>query len=178
MMQEPFWVQMVANGAIREVHLWDYTDYSGLHQTSNNESKAYLEHLKTKYKFVRVFDTPNHDHQQKNPNGYLDYYRYYKDNPFEGVVIKADDDIVYVNTSMVQSYVNYLEDHQDIFMLSASVVNQGLCAYYQQKHGAIDPAYETFENPPNGMGKLHSNGTQAFRLQKLFQEHPTDFYVP
>lgn len=175
-MQEPFWVQMVELGAVKEVHLWDYTHntmFYGSDSSKFQTHRDYLHELERKYKWVRVF-TP----EKVDPMGYTDYYRYYKDNPYEGVVIKADDDIVYVNASMVRNYVHYLEQHNDIFLLSASVVNQGLCAHYQQEHGAIDPAYETFPLPPNGMGPLHQNATQAFRLHKWFQEHPTAFFVP
>lgn len=66
--------------------------------------------------------------------------------------------------------------------MSASVVNQGLCAYYQQKHDAIPKSYETFPYARNGMGNLqtnvripdmtltylHSNSYTAIRGLKLF----------
>jgi hypothetical protein len=60
---------------------------------------------------------------------YSEYFKYYTDNPYDGVIIKADNDIVYVNLSMVRPFADYIWNHEEIFLLSASVVNQEMCAY-------------------------------------------------
>jgi hypothetical protein len=39
---------------------------------------------------------------------YTEYYQYYPIHPYDGVIIKAHDDIVHVNSSMVRPYAEYL----------------------------------------------------------------------
>lgn len=73
-------------------------------------------------------------------------------------------------------------DRKDIFLLSASVVNQGLCAHYQQKHGAIpeEVVGEKLPLPGNGMGLMHDNSTQALALHRYFlssEEARQKFYI-
>ena len=101
---------------------------------------------------------------------YTEYYKYYTDNPYDGVIIKADDDIVWINTTQVKPFAEYIWNHRNIFLLSASVVNQGLCAHYQQKHGAIPKELMDLPLPGNGMGDLHDNFTHALMLHRYFLE--------
>jgi len=194
-LQEPYWEEMYRIGAIDEVHLWNFT-----HNNKGNETlvnQEYLRHLGKKYSSFLTIMQPSEvtmeetywfdkNHSLKRAlqnfgNGravfnwpaerwYTEYYKYYAENPFDGVIIKADDDIVWINSSMVRPFAEYIWDHKDIFLLSASVVNQGLCAHYQQKHGAIPTEFLDFPLPGNGMGELHNNATQALMLHKYFLE--------
>ena len=110
--------------------------------------------------------------------GYTEYFQHYAttksingDKAHEDdIIIKGDDDVVWINSTMVRPFAEYLMNRTDIFLLSASVVNQGLCAYYQQKHGAI-PEWVVGEKlplPGNGMGDMHDNSTQALALHRYF----------
>jgi hypothetical protein len=111
---------------------------------------------------------------------YTEYYKYYSDNPYDGVIIKADDDIVWINSTQVRPFADYIWNHKEIFLLSASVVNQGLCAHYQQLYGAIPPDLIEFPIPGNGMGELHNNSTQALMLHRYFlesQENRQKFFI-
>lgn len=192
MLQEPYWAEMHRLGAIEEVHLWNYTSANKYQQ----ENLEYLRHVENKYSFVTIMEPSDvempetywfdKNHSLANAlenfgNGrarfrwpaerwYAEYYRYYSVNPYDGVIIKADDDIVYVNSTMVKPYAEYLWNHKDIFLLSASVVNQGLCAHYQQKHGAIPKELMDLPLPGNGMGDLHDNTTHALMLHRYFLE--------
>lgn len=111
-----------------------------------------------------------------NARGYTEYFQYYQSyyadagrhDADDVVIIKGDDDIVWINSTMVRPFAQYFHNHPGIFLLSASVVNQGLCAYYQQEHGAIPAEVEHFALPGNGMGDLHENGTQALLLHRHF----------
>mmetsp|Transcript_4582 Transcript_4582/g.6607 ORF Transcript_4582/g.6607 Transcript_4582/m.6607 type:complete len:418 (-) Transcript_4582:172-1425(-) len=199
LLQEPYWLEMYELGVIDEVHIWNYTNH--------RENSNYIRHVADKYSAFLSIKQPssvameetlyfdkNHTFQDaiKHDNkgravfywpgrrGYSEYYKYYTDNPYDGVIIKADDDTVFVNSTMVPSYASYLWNHKEIFLLSASVVNQGLCAHYQQKHNAIPESYEIFPFANNGMGDLQTNATQAFRLHSYFlssEENRKRFFI-
>jgi hypothetical protein len=195
LLQEPYWVEMIRIGAITEVHLWDYTR-GGLH----NPDRKHLQHLARKYSsFLTIMDPFNIDMNETYWHdlnttlkeaievgdngrarlsngalrGYSEYYKYYAKNPYNGIIIKADDDIVWINSTMVRPYAEFLWNHSDIFLLSASVVNQGLCAYYQQLHGAIPRSYLHLPFASNGMGQIIANGTEALKLHKHFLSSET-----
>mmetsp|Transcript_7162 Transcript_7162/g.15637 ORF Transcript_7162/g.15637 Transcript_7162/m.15637 type:complete len:489 (-) Transcript_7162:127-1593(-) len=210
LLQEPYWDEMYKLGAIDEVHLWNYIP---LHDTEENRiNRDYLVSLPKKYPFLSIkrpsevpmeetkwFDlrSPfrngnlvtmyrNGSALLKEPNarGYSEYYKYYTDNPWDGVIIKADDDIVYINSTMVTPYVEYLYNHTDIFLLSASVVNQGFCQHFQQKlGGAIPPEVIPTKLPDSRfvMGAIHTNATMAYRLHRHFlasEENRRRFFIP
>jgi hypothetical protein len=191
LLQEPYWAEMHRLGQIDKVHLWNYT----LHNRFTTENLQYLRHVERKYPFVTIMEPSlvempetlwfDSNHSLKDNvianygNGratfrwpgvrwYTEYYRYYSVNPYDGVIIKADDDIVYVNSSMVRPFAEYLWNHANVFLLSASVVNQGLCAHYQQVHGAIPTELMELPLPGNGMGDLHDNATNALKLHLYF----------
>ena len=191
MLQAPYWKEMIRLGAIHEVHLWNFTS------RNSHEDVAYLQHLEKKYSFVTIMEpstvpmeeTYEHDMNttfrccalEHDSHGratfdwpgrriYSEYYKYYAVNKYDGVIIKADDDIVWINETMVKPFAEYIWNHRDIFLLSASVLNQGLCAHYQQKHGAIPKEYLDLPLPDNGMGALHNNATQALMLHRYFLE--------
>lgn len=201
-LQEPYWTEMIQLGQINEIHLWDFIPRSSPNKMSDD--RAYLLQVAEKYSFVTLmtpgkvpmtetlwFDRNNslaHNVVENtngtlllnppNIRGYSEYYKYYTDHPYDGVIIKADDDIVWINSTQIQPFAQYLWNHTDIFLLSASVVNQGLCAYYQQLHGAIPKHYLDFPKPRNGMGEMIANATQAFLLHKWFLQDPSRFFTP
>jgi len=61
-------------------------------------------------------------------------------------------------------------------MVSANVVNNGVCAFFQQRAGVLPPEEGMFELPPNGLcGSLWSDGARAERLHRLFLNRPSRF---
>ena len=208
LLQEPYWKEMHALGAISEIHLWNYIRRDD--NPENAKQRQHLRQLQSKYSFISIKEPSDipmpetywydrihslnstedflEEYEDgrallRNPNrrGYSEYYRYYaKISPWDGVIIKADDDIVYVNSTMVRPYAQFLWNRTDIFLLSASVINQGLCAYHQQRLGAIPTSVDVFEWPPNGMGALQVNGTMALHLHEYFlasEENRQRFYL-
>jgi hypothetical protein len=200
MLQEPYWAEMHRMGAIQEVHLWNYT----LTNQYTQENLQYIRHVEQKYPFVTImepsdvempetywfdFNTSLDKAEEHFGNGrarlswpgqrwYAEYYRYYSVvKPYDGIIIKADDDIVYVNSTMVKPFAEYLWNHTEIFLLSASVINQGLCAHYQQNHGAIPKNVVDLPFADNGMGALHDNATEALKLHRYFLQHREQFYI-
>jgi hypothetical protein len=200
LLQEPYWREMIRIKAIDEVHLWNFTNNPG--------DLEYMRHVAKKYSsFLKIME-PTHvplpetywfdknnslSHAKASHLGrgrgrldwparrsYTEYYKYYSDNPYDGVIIKADDDIVWINTTQVKPFAEYLWNHRNVFLLSASVVNQGLCAYHQQQHGAIPKDYLNLPKPGNGMGDLHSNSAAALMLHRYFlqsEENRRKFFI-
>ncbi len=58
-----------------------------------------------------------------------------------------------------------------------SIINQGLCAHYQQVHGAIPKNLMDLPMPGNGMGDLHDNATNALKLHLYFLKHASTINV-
>ena len=153
-------------GLITEVHLWDFTPHK-------EESKINLEWMQNKSKqhsFVKILKPPS----QK----WSSYYGYYTTNINKSdVVIKADDDIVYVNISEFRCFVKFVDESVDTLLVSANVVNNGVIAHLQQKLGSIPLSVENFEYPRKGAyGSLWESSKKALKLHQYFVSHKSDFY--
>ena len=200
LLQEPYWLEMYRIGAITEMHVWNYvTGFGG--EEEKAENLAYLHSLPQKYPFIttmdprdvpmnetRWFDTSRAFREEKvdfidendgtihlkepHYRGYSEYYKYYATHPYDGVIIKADDDIVFINTTMVPAFTEYLWSHEHVWLLSANIVNQGLCAYYQNKFGDAIPESVMPTEFPNAtispFGAIHKDAAQAMRLHEHF----------
>lgn len=103
---------------------------------------------------------------------YTRAYQYYGANTAEysdAVILKCDDDIVYFDLDKLEEYVSFRRSRDEFFMVSANVVNNGVCAFFQQRSGVIPQEDDAFELPPNGLcGTLWSDGAKAERLHRLF----------
>lgn len=113
-------------------------------------------------------------------NFYVDQWRpprRYKDRT---VIIKADDDVVYMDTAHFSAFTKYVVEHPRMFMVFANTVNNGVAAHYQQKAGRIPFSFNgwntTMEYPPNGLGgSLWGDPRKAFQLHKLFLKNVSSF---
>jgi hypothetical protein len=108
-------------------------------------------------------------------------YQYYNANYetySEDIILKCDDDIVYFDIAALSEFISFRRKHDEYFMVSANVVNNGVCAHYQQLMGAIRAESGAFELPPGGLcGSLWSDGAKAETLHNLFLSNPTRFVV-
>ena len=106
-------------------------------------------------------------------------YQYYNANAAEyaeAVILKCDDDIVYLDLDRLEEFVSFRRSHHEFLLVSANVVNNGVCAFFQQRSGVIPLEEDTFELPPNGLcGTLWSDGAKAERLHRLFLNRPSRF---
>jgi hypothetical protein len=94
----------------------------------------------------------------------------------DAVILKCDDDIVYFDLDKLGEYVSFWRSRDEFFMISANVVNNGVCAFFQQRSGVIPREDDAFELPPNGLcGTLWSDGAKAERLHRLFLNRPARF---
>lgn len=132
LLQEPYWLEMYELGVIDEIHIWNYT--------RDRVNGDYIRHLASKYATFLSVKQPTGvtmeetlDFDKNNTfrsglmnyygkgrasfwwpaqRGYSEYYKYYTENPYDGVIIKADDDTVFVNSTMIPSFARYIWQHK------------------------------------------------------------------
>ncbi len=108
-----------------------------------------------------------------------DFYRYYaqlsQSDP-DTIFLKSDDDVVYLQLSELQDFIDFRAAQPHYFLVSANVVNNNVCAYYQQQNGAIPQALMELELPEGGFkGTLWSSRDLATRLHDHFLDDPDAF---
>jgi hypothetical protein len=106
-------------------------------------------------------------------------YQYYGanlDRYQNDIFLKCDDDVVFFDLDRLAEFVDFRRRNTGYFLLSANVVNNGVCAYFQQASGAIPAGFDVFEMPKGGMcGSLWGSGAKAQRLHELFLKNPAVF---
>jgi hypothetical protein len=105
-------------------------------------------------------------------NFYADRYAEYEDTIF----LKCDDDILFFDVERLAAFIKFRLEHPEYFIVSANVVNNGICAYYQQQEGLIPHALMELELPPGGHGgRLWENPGWAEALHRHFLSQPDRF---
>lgn len=107
------------------IHKFDIWDYS---RTEEDYMFINDHKHKTGYEIKNV----------QNKNIWDEYYQYYANaNLNDSIVIKCDDDIVYIDISQFQQYIDFVNDNKQYKLVFPSIVNNGICAYYQQQNGLM-----------------------------------------
>ncbi len=190
-LQEKYWVQLYREGTITEVHLWDFTTKMA-NLTDQRLNRQWIEEKEKQYEFVKVMRmrdmyaknlTAKHWKYETDPGKFRNknwhiYYRYYGIiSNHNDVILKVDDDILYVNVSEVQCFVKFVVEHVDVFTVSANVINNGVIAHIQQTLGMLPMSLGVFEYPSHGAyGSLWESPDKAFDLHRYFLSHKADFY--
>lgn len=165
---------MLVTGALNEVHVWD--------RTRDDDDTDWVHGLPNKSYQI-------HQEGDGNRPMFSGIYRYYSTQgefvPRCGnvarndtVLVKADDDIVFVDTSHFQAFARYVHMHPSMFIVHANIVNNGVTAYYQSLHvkGLLAQVPTTQEYPSEGFsGDLCVNGSQALELHRFFLAHRSLF---
>lgn len=114
-----------------------------------------------------------------NPGDQMPYfqaYQYYaKRLPdfADALFLKCDDDIVYVDLDGLAGFIDHRRKNPHYFVTSANVVNNGVCAYFQQVSGALPTSLGHFERPPGGFGgTLWTDPNKANNLHDFFLAAP------
>ncbi|MDO1584447.1 hypothetical protein [Rhizobium oryzicola] len=99
---------------------------------------------------------------------YWHAYAYYAKHitAFEdSLFLKCDDDIVYMDLEKLAGFIEFRRRNPNYFVVSANVVNNGVCAYLQQLAGSLPTSVGEFENPPGGHeGTLWGSAAKATAL--------------
>ncbi|MGC3970583.1 MAG: hypothetical protein QM775_25585 [Pirellulales bacterium] len=66
-----------------------------------------------------------------------DYYAKRLKTFEDSLFLKCDDDIVYVELEKLSAFIEFRRAQRNYFIVSANVVNNGVCAYLQQSAGAL-----------------------------------------
>ncbi|WP_216894309.1 hypothetical protein [Nocardia alni] len=111
--------------------------------------------------------------------GFVDAIHFYAaraGNHADTVFLKCDDDIVYFQLERLEEFIRFRIRHPEYFLVTANVVNNNVCAHYQQQHGAIPQRLMELELPPGGFGgKLWESAALARTLHHHFLNNRAQF---
>lgn len=110
-----------------------------------------------------------------NPNEQIPYWQAYDfyakrlQTFSNSIFLKCDDDIVYVDLEKLSEFIEFRRTNPKYVVVSANVVNNGVCAYWQQVAGSIPEQVGHFERPPGGFGgSLWQSAERASELHDYF----------
>jgi hypothetical protein len=106
----------------------------------------------------------------KSYEGFRLAYSFYSDSLyFNTCFIKLDDDIIFCDTNSFDLFVNEIEKSDKLKIISANIINNGVCAYYQLKNELLPYSEFNFEYPANGFcGELWGNADLCEKLHNYF----------
>jgi len=113
----------------------------------------------------------------KNKRSWLEYYRYYTKERLgpDSILIKCDDDIVYIDPSRFARFLQKRREHPEFIVMFPSIINNGVCAHYQQREGLLpEEALGRFPYDTT-CGKLWGDGKLCGRLHDYFADHHREF---
>ena len=153
---------------ISEVHLWAFT--------TNQDDLNYLHELTNKNNKCKIF-YPHDPHLHI----WYYYYNYYLHNVRDDdIVIKADDDIVFIDTNKFEEFVNSVNSDSLYF---PNIINNDVCAYFQTKqniHNLFDYHVEDIIKL-KGYTKPLTNWfldyNKAYTIHELFLENQEKFKI-
>jgi hypothetical protein len=110
-----------------------------------------------------------------NPNEHMPYWQAYDfyarrlKSYADSIFLKCDDDIVYVDLEKLSDFIEFRRTNPKYVVVSANVVNNGVCAHWQQVAGSIPARVGHFERPPGGFGgSLWQSAERANVLHDYF----------
>jgi hypothetical protein len=119
-----------------------------------------IDYMVVKYPDWKLFNVDN-------KKSWAEYYSYYgNQKQFKGddVIIKCDDDIVFIDTLRFKTFIDRRIKNQNYLLFAPNIVNNGVTAYHQSKMNLIpmDMPYDTF------FGKLVNDGKLANEIHTHF----------
>jgi hypothetical protein len=111
-------------------------------------------------------------------HSYYDHYAALSASRYaDTILIKLDDDIVHISTDTFASFLDFRIDHPEFSLVFPNVVNNGTCAYVQQKYGLLR-GLELDEEMPGVCGKLWESPANAAAVHAEYLIDPTAFQLP
>jgi hypothetical protein len=146
------------HGHIHEVHLWDFT-----RATEDTEwLKTSLTITSSPYISVK---------NVRNKHSWLEYYRHYTQSAYPAhVIIKCDDDVVFIDVKTFPEFIQRTVEEDTFLLRFPSIINNGVCAHYQQKWGLIPNTLDTFPYD-TCCGKLWASGALCQKLHEYFLDN-------
>ena len=112
---------------------------------------------------------------QKRP--WYNYYHHYASSEYkDDIIIKCDDDIVFMDLTKLQEFINYRKT-SDANLLFANTINNGVASHYlQSKFNLIPKTLIELEYPKDGIeGSLWESGEKATKLHNYFIDNYKSF---
>jgi hypothetical protein len=109
----------------------------------------------------------------KSQEGFRFAYAHYSNAQFhDACFVKLDDDIVFCDLEQFDSFMRDLETSDELKISSANIINNGVCAYYQERSGYFAGERFDFEYPKDGVcGSLWESSALCERLHSHFLRH-------
>mmetsp|Transcript_26794 Transcript_26794/g.39640 ORF Transcript_26794/g.39640 Transcript_26794/m.39640 type:complete len:431 (+) Transcript_26794:79-1371(+) len=191
--QMPYIQELLNEEIIDEVHIWDYTckqyalpkfkgkDKIKMNQEERLPTPAALEAARFLRETLLEIDprifliTPT---QCVWDEYYRSYERLMRDSD---VLIKADDDILFVDTHRVRDFVKTVRKFPEVFLWSANVINNGISAGLQKNDGllplhVVDMKIEV--NNPVTEHCLFRQADYGREIHHKFLRNPMSFLTP
>lgn len=127
------------------------------------------------YLFLSTYSgrpVPQRDFETNEIPFYHRFYAHYGRIPSayrDDIFLKCDDDIVFIDLDRLAAFIEFRKTERDYFLVSANVINNGVCAYFQQQTGQIPETLMNFELPYEGhCGSLWESAERAGALHEFF----------
>jgi hypothetical protein len=76
---------------------------------------------------------------------WIDYYMHYTPTAYpDHIIVKGDDDIVFIDIDGFPKWMANRRKDQEPLLSFPSIINNGVCAYYQQQNGLVPYSVGTF----------------------------------
>lgn len=170
----PYLEHLIEQNQLDYIHIWNFA--------RNIQDFNWLNGLENKAKKIFTFRTKTFCFDSFTANQYYvlwkSVYNYYAQPQFKNACfVKCDDDIVYLDTQYFGQFlekVRNISPKSDYYMVSANVVNNGICAYIQQNQCHLIPeSVASFGIPPkyDPLGIFGPEYWDEGRKSQLLHEH-------
>lgn len=164
--------RLLNKGLIDEFHAWNFA--------KKEEDQVWLLNLFANIPNAAFKLMPNSQFRQcvSDRTFWGEYYDHYTRERYgdETIIIKCDDDIVFIDVDTFASFIEYRRAHPEILLLFPGIINNELSNYYQQQVGLLPPN-EVGEmiGEIGGCGALWNSGVQTQLLHRYFVTHIDEF---
>jgi hypothetical protein len=166
-------LQLLNKGLIDEYHIWNLTRKGEDEVWLRNWVREQQSQRKNSSKII-LFQPKKKEYRSV----YAHYYANRKTH-VNDIFIKMDDDIAYIDLEHFKQFVEFraAKENEKYWLVSANVINNGVCAFYQQKQNPktffISPVdnkpKRTLSYPPAGLcGELWESGEMALEMHEWF----------
>jgi len=156
---------------VDEWHIWDFA--------RNDKDKAWLKTLPSLSNKIKLFASVDYGQPDMSLASWEPYYSHYTLDKYleETIIIRMDDDIVYFDVDKLKDFIEFRINNTEPFIISANVINNGVCAGIQTQRGVLEKNIY----PPEGLlyesccGVLWSNGRLAESVHEYFIKNIESF---
>ena len=128
--------KLIQKGLVDEFHVWDYS--------RNIDDNRFIRNYcmsRPKYRMISVFN-----------DSFKEYYDFYTKARYPDpmtIIIKCDDDIVYIDIDQFSQFIENRRSYPDFLLASAAVINNPVCNLLQFKLGILPIDYFSDEKLAN-----------------------------